>query len=138
MGESQPTAGSAWLYGKLSGDETLAGLVGSRIYEDVAPPKAAYPLIVYHVQDGHDVNGVAGARILTQEVYVVKAVHRDTSYSSLKAIAKRIDELIHTASGQTTDGDLVACIREQPLKFLAIEDGVEYRHLGGIYRLWII
>jgi hypothetical protein len=134
---TQPTAAETWLYSKLSADATLLGLVSTRIYGYVAPPQTTYPLVIYQYQAGHDVGGVSAVRIMSQEVYVVKAVGRDTSFSTLKPIAKRIDELLHRASGSTADGQVLACVREQPFRMVEVEDGIEYRYLGGIYRIFV-
>lgn len=133
----QPTAGESWLYDCLSGDATLTGLVGSRIVDRIAERGQDYPLVVFQFQGGHDVMGVAAARLLGQEVFLVKAVGRAPSYATLKPIAKRIDELLHKAHGETDDGKVRACVREQPFKMVELIDGIEYRHLGGLYRLYM-
>jgi len=135
---AQPLAANTWIQQTLANDVTLAGLVGDRIYEDVADRDAVYPLVVYHLQDANDTNGVAGARILERELYTVKVVGRDTSYLPLKSIYARVDALLHRQGGKTGDGDQVKCVRESSIKFVSVEDGLEYRHLGGLYRLWII
>ncbi len=130
------TASDAWLYSQLSSDAFLSSLVSDRIYGQVAPRDAEYPLIVFQFQGGHDVSGVNATRIMTQEVYVVKAAAKSTSFEILKPIAARLDELLHGARGATPDGVILACVREQPIKLVEIEDGVQYRLLGGIYRIY--
>jgi len=129
-------ASDAWLYSRLSGDGVLASLVGSRIFGQIAPRDAEYPLVVFQFQGGHDVGGVNATRIMTQEVYLVKAAAKSSSFDTLKPIAARCDELLHGARGATTDGVILACVREQPIKLVEIEDGVQYRILGGIYRIY--
>ena len=40
------------------------------------------------------------------------------------------------ASGTPTRGTVIACVREQPFALVESLDTGQYRHLGGIYRLW--
>jgi multidrug efflux pump subunit AcrA (membrane-fusion protein) len=50
-------------------------------------------------------------------------------------IAKRIDAVLHAASGSNVDGVIIACTRLRPFQLTELTDGVQYRHLGGFYRL---
>jgi len=126
-----------WLYTVLSGDPTLKSLVGQRIYGYVAPEDAALPYVVYSHQAGHDVQGVGPARIMANLIYQVKAIGSGSSFVPLRAIADRIDALLQGASGGAVDGRVLMCIREQPIEYVEIDDGIQYRHVGGIYRLWV-
>jgi hypothetical protein len=130
------TTVETWLHTILGNDATLAGLVGTQIYSYAAPKTASFPLVIYQFQGGHDVRGVGPARIMTDGLYVVKAVDRDESFAGLKAIAERVDALLQGAKGETVDGSVLGCVREQPLALEEAIDGVKYRHLGGIYRVW--
>lgn len=133
---TQPTASESWLYAVLSGDADLALLVGDRIFDGVGRPDAAYPFVVFQFQGGHDVAGVSAIRLMSQELYLVKAVGRGASYAALKPIAKRIDELLHRQRGVTADGTVWSCVREQPFKNVYIEDRIQHRQLGGLYRTY--
>lgn len=124
-----------WLYERLSGDTTLSNLVGGRIYAYLAPQDATLPFVLYSHQAGHDVRGVGPARIMTSLVYQVKAVGQGGSFGPLKAIADRLDTLLQGASGSVVDGTVLMCVREQPIEYVEIEDGVQYRHLGGLWRI---
>ncbi len=56
-----------WLYSLLAGDTGPGGvstLVGGRIYAYLAPSGAAFPLVVYSRQAGHDVMGLGTTRIM--------------------------------------------------------------------------
>lgn len=124
-----------WLYERLSGDSTLSGLVGGRIYSYLAPQDAALPFVVFSHQAGHDVRGVGPARIMTSLVYQVKAVGQGHSFQQLKAIADRLDALLQGASGSVVDGTVLMCVREQPVEYVETDDGIQYRHLGGMWRI---
>lgn len=124
-----------WLYETLSGDPTLSALVGGRIYSYLAPPTAALPFVLFAHQAGRDVRIVGGRRVLVDMVYQVKAVGSGGSFQPLKSIADRLDALLQGASGSVVDGVVYMCVREQPLAYVEVEKGVEYRHLGGFWRI---
>lgn len=127
-----------WLYGKLKNDATLAAKVGSRVYSYVAPATAVTPYVVFNAQSpGFDVMGVGTARVMLNCLYQVKVVVQDASFSGAKDAADRIDELLHGATGTPSGGEVLGCVREGPLAYAEVTDGIEYRHLGGIYRIWV-
>ncbi|HPD40012.1 MAG TPA: DUF3168 domain-containing protein [Anaerolineae bacterium] len=132
---SEPMTAERWLYTLLSGDATLQGLIGDRVYSGEAPTTAAYPLVLIVFQGGHDVLGVGPARIMAQCRYLVKAVGATPSYAALEPIASRIDALLQGASGSVTSGLVLACVREAPVVYPEQQEGKVFRHLGGIYRI---
>ena len=134
-----------WLYSVFSADSGAGGLnhattgVAGRIYAYVAPAGAAFPLVIYSHQGGHDVRGVGPARIMASMVYQVKAIGkgRAASFAAIKPIADRIDSLLQGASGSTTDGLILSCVREQPVSYTETSGTDVYSHLGGLYRLQV-
>lgn len=131
----EPLRGNEWLYTVLSGDATITGLVGSRIYDGLAPQGAALPFVVFNFQGGVDLRGVGTVRVFNSGLYQVKAICQGESYAPAAAIADRIDELIHGNRGSVSDGSVVDCVREQPLTLIEQQNGVQYRHVGGLYRI---
>lgn len=131
-----------WLYSLLSGDTGAGGvntLVGGRIYAYLAPAGAAFPLVVFSHQAGHDVRGVGPARIMASLAYQVKAIGKGTaaSFGTIKAIADRIDALLQGASGNVVDGQVLSCVREQGVSYVENSGSDVYSHLGGLYRLQV-
>ncbi len=126
-----------WLYALLSGDSLLSTLVGGRIYSYVAPQGAPppWPLVVYSYQGGYDVRGVGPARIMVSAVYQIKAIGQGQSFAPLQPVADRLDALLQGASGSVLDGQVLMCVREQPVAYVEISAGVPYRHLGGLWRM---
>lgn len=128
----------SWLYSRLAGDATLAAAVGGRIYSYVAPATAATPFVVFSAQSpGYDVMGVGTARVMLNSLYQVKVVVQDASFSTATTAAHRIDALLHGATGAPAGGRVLGCVREGPLAYAEVSDGIEYRHLGGLYRIWV-
>jgi hypothetical protein len=120
-----------WIYTTLTGDDEMADLVGEQVYHGLAPKEATFPRISFRMQTGVDVAAVGTKRILANQVWLVRAIGQTGSYSDLGPIAERIGELLEGVHG--TVG--VACIREQPFMMEESIDGVQYRHLGGLYRI---
>jgi hypothetical protein len=119
-----------YIYGKL------AALVGGRVYSGIAPATATYPLIVFQVQSpGADVTVIGGERIWADPLFLVRAVGKSASWSSVSATADAIDVALHNTSG----GAVVWCRRESPFSLIEVTDaGIQYRHLGGLYRLRVL
>jgi hypothetical protein len=126
-----------WLYELLSGDQELQSLVGDRVYGYLAPPGAQFPFVVFTHQGGHDVLGVGPARVMAHLLYQVKAVGKGNSFAPLQPIADRVDALLQGASGSVVDGYVLICVREHPFAFVEVDNGVEYRHIGGLWRILI-
>ena len=122
-----------WLYGVLHGDAQLCALINSQVYAYVAPESASYPFVVYHQQAASDVGGVGPVIIAASLLYTVKAVTVGRSYSALDPIAARIHTLLHAQGG----GNIIACVRESVFSLPEVDGGIEYRHLGGIYRIMV-
>jgi len=122
-----------WLYQTLSGDATLQGYVGQRVYRDLAPQGAAMPYLVFSYQAGRDVEAVGAVRILSQITVLVRVWGRRSEYATLAAAATRVDELLHAGSGT----NVLACVREFPIDMAETVDGVTYVALGGQYRLLV-
>lgn len=131
----ETTRVEAWLDGLLKGDSTLNTAVGGRIYGYLAPQDAAVPYVIYSYQRGHDVFGVGTARIMAHTAYQVKVVGQTKSFVALETIANRLDIVLQGASGSVVDGEILACVREQPISYVETDSGVQYRHLGGLYRI---
>ena len=128
-----------WLYSKLSGDTGTGGvatLVSSRIYNGIAAQGATYPLVVFQSMSGVDVQGVGSTFIMENEVFSVKVVTQDRSYSTAETIANRINYLLHKASGTATGGVVLACVRQYVDKIETIEDGVQYKTIMQRYRIY--
>lgn len=127
-----------WLWGLLRYDATLQALVGSRVYADRAPLGATLPAVVFQQQAAVDVTtGPGVARIMTNTLYLVRGVAEGGSYTPLLPVEARIDELLQGASGSPVGAQVLHCHREAPFRLVERTDGIEIRHLGGLYRCWV-
>lgn len=125
-----------WLYATLSADATLAGLVADRISGTLSPELLELPYVTFLMQSSRDVSEVSGIRISTDNLYIVKAVGQTSTWDDLAPIASRIDYLIHRPGSVMIQGSgSLTCIREMVHQQAEVDEGLQYRHLGGIYRI---
>ncbi len=142
---SELAALDEFVYGLLSADATVQSLCGgappaTRVYPDVAPEDVAMPAIVWQVQSpGQDTMALGGVRVMTGPTLLVRAVDQAQSWEgNLRSIADRIDALLHRASGPIGSGGEVYQLRRvSPWRLPEVANGVEYRHLGGLYAAWV-
>lgn len=109
----------------------------ARVYADTAPQGVPFPYVMATNTDpGQDVAVVGAIRVMTNAVWVVRGVAQGQQYTAtLKAIADRIDVLLHRKNGPITGGGtLIASYREQVFRLPETTNGISYRHLGGQYR----
>jgi len=137
--ESSRTA--AWLYTKLNADSAITTITGAGgIYDSLAPQGATWPNIVFQQQAPHDVLTAAGnERVMTSDLWLVRGIARQESYAGvLGTLADRIDANLHRAAGGAAgaDGVVFTAVRLETFRSTEDDDGVQYRHLGGLFRIY--
>jgi hypothetical protein len=125
-----------WLYATLSTDTALAALVSDRISGTLSPELLVMPYVTFLMQSSRDVSAVGGIRISTDNLYIVKAVAQTSTWDDLTPIASRIDYLIHRpGSVMIEGGGSLTCTRERVHQLAEVDEGLQYRQLGGVYRI---
>jgi hypothetical protein len=126
-----------WLWGTLSGDGTLTGMIGAdNIAGTLAPEALDPPYVAWLCQSEVDITGNAGQIISADALYEVKTVAQTSSWDDVRPVARRVHELLHRPGEVvTTDLGSLSCVRERIIQYPEVDGGVQYRHLGGIYRI---
>lgn len=127
----------SWIYTTLSGNATIAGTVGDRIFVDVAPQDAAFPLIVFALQSSFDVQGNGTHRTKTRPLYSIRFVTRGDPTPAVRSAADALDDLIGRAVHVLHAGAYISGRREQLYRISNTDSGIKYVQLGGLYRLEI-
>ncbi len=111
----------------------------ARVVVDTAPQGTPFPYILAGNLSAIDVSAVGAIRVLVECVYVVRGVIAGQSYSAaLNQIADRIDALLHRQEGTIAGGGyIVASYREQLFRLPEAQNSIQYRHLGGQYRILV-
>ena len=88
----------------LSNDVTVSGLVGARIYPNVAPDNATVPYITYQVVVGISHNLINTAAATERKVIQTNCI--SNSYANAKVIAEACKSAINGTAGYlTSEGD---------------------------------
>lgn len=135
-----------WIEETLTGDATLQGLVGSMrvsngpwVFEDYLPDDAAFPSIVFQNQGSVSVRGVGPTVFMEDTLYVVKAIAQVDNYSPLRAIANRCEALVADRHNIIRpDGEILGTAKEAPFQLAEVDAGRQFRHLGGIFRIYAV
>ena len=134
-----------WLESTLGGDSTLTGYAPGGVHRSLAPPDAAFPFIVMAHQAGTDVTTMNGFRIMTEQLFQIRAVGPASISASIAQAAAQVDKLLGgppgvPASGTVTvssvlEGQILACYREQQIMLDELVAGELFSNMGGLYRL---
>ena len=132
------SAVNKWLVQSLAASPDLAGI---NAWIDIVPEGEAFPCILFSALTGRDRVGAGANRMLTRPLYIVRAVGTGESFAELGPIANAIDRQLQ-ATAQTApnviDGVTIrGSFREEPLQSSKAENGILYRYLGGLYRIFV-
>ena len=135
------TPAEKWLDTTLRANATLNTGVSGRMSGYNSPQGTGYPAVVWQLQaPSTDVKAIGNIRIMVRPIYVVRVVGQTASMLSLSALADEIDESLEGASGTVDLGggreaEILECTRVGPFALAEAVNGVQYRHLGGQYRI---
>lgn len=131
---------SRWIVGRLSADAMLRNMAGSaaalqeRIAEGTYPGTAPW-WIVFTILEPQDVKGVGMEQIMSRVQFQVKVVGKGASYLPIVPIYQRVHALLEAQQAQepAAGGLILTCERVSGVQYPERADGIEYRHLGGLY-----
>jgi hypothetical protein len=111
--------------------------LSARVYSEAAPKGAVFPVIIFQCQDPpRDVRGVGTFTVMVDTLYLVKAVAQVDDYAELAPIASLLHEALTTSTGGSVGtGTVLTSVREQQFSMPEFEEGEQWRHLGGMYRI---
>lgn len=127
-----------WLYATLHGDTTLHGLVEGRFTNAQNPLSdgVTVPFVYFGFASERDITNNDGSILDTESYYNVKGVTIGNTYTGAALnIAKRIHQLINGAKPTLSPSGSLTCVRQQIIQYVEVIQGVEYRHLGGLYKV---
>ncbi len=125
-----------WLYETLSGDAQLAAAAVGGVWLDTAPSDTPYPYVTFQFIPGsQDLKTANAIRIWANTLWLVKATAKVGAHGALVTIANRIDAVLHLGTGTVGTGRVYWCERESPFSQPITENGVQYRQVGGLYRI---
>ena len=130
------------IYGKLAGDTTLNTILGTpptgyskSIYHQQAPAGAGFPYVLFQKQAGNPTEAFGDPSAIDTDVWLVKAVDRNTSADPAEAAQARIIVLLNDATLSISGSVLLYLRRQSDVEYPEEIDGVQYKHAGSLFRL---
>lgn len=126
-----------WLYQTLVGDPTIAGIVGTRVYGEMAPQGAVFPMVVFaHIGNVDVVRAWNNGRV-AKNIFLIRVVGEGSSVSGdLKTVADRFDPLL-LRNNVIVDGVRIAYVQhDQHAIRKDSENGVPIAYVGSYYLIF--
>lgn len=117
---------------------SLLGSGSASLAHEVAQPTAAYPLCVFHKQAGTVTDLAMSGDAFKDHVWLVKGIAKGdpgTSASPAEDIDKAVNDLLHYGDLTISGASDLFLARESDVEYTETDGDVQYRHVGGLYRL---
>lgn len=128
-----------WIYGTLTGSAQLQTLAGGlsalqkRVVEDEYTGTATW-WITFTILPPIDVKSADTLQIMSQVQFQVKVVGQTLSYTPLMNPYRAVHAALEGRTNQdTTLGRVLTSHRVSGVQYPERTNGIEYRHLGGLY-----
>jgi len=130
------------IYGRMAGDTTLNGILGppaagysKSIYHQQAPAGAGFPYVLFQKQAGTPTEAFGDPSAVDTDVWMVKAVDRNTTADPAESAAARIIALLNDAPLSISGATLLYLRRQSDVEYPEEIDGQMYQHVGSLFRL---
>lgn len=139
----------AFIWQTLTGDATLAALVGARVYELPVPEKdpatdalPVYPLIGVSLLQAPNSVGSGGVKLMTLPQVQIEVVGRGSGYAALQAAADRVEALMQNVAATavvagTDTFTILGSYQIRQIQRPLVERGVRYSCLGAVYGFFV-
>ena len=126
-----------WIYQQVTADPVITAYVPpDRITDDVTQA-TAYPILQYTSVDPVPISrGIGGAILGADGLYLVKLILASKSNTPALPAYNQIKARLHNGFGQTSQGIVLSSQLEQEINYGELVSGVQYRHLGAIFRIY--
>lgn len=140
----EPVIAERFMLERLKAQSALmAAPLDGRIWGHAAPQaidsaQPDYPFCLYSQSAiGNDLGALGGILIWSVLEYAVRVVEQTDSWEAVEPLADEIATALDNTGGTVDGGVVHSCTRVRPFLLPEIRNGVQYRHLGGVYRLLV-
>jgi hypothetical protein len=125
------------LYSKLKATAAvttnLGGSIAPRIFHGQAPPDAAYPYIIFSKMSGAKTRAFQTPEAFKREVWMVKAVDRNTTANLADTIAGTVDAALDGGTITVSGKKLADLAHVSDIEYIEPVDDQTYRHSGATF-----
>lgn len=114
-----------WLVSTLKADGVISVAIGSRVYQDQAPEDTAYPLILVNFVSGEPVQNIGADPVMDSELWRVRIVDRDPSYTGVETIADQVRNVLHKAAGV----GVIGCVFVGAYRYPEVYEKTQFRSI---------
>lgn len=133
---SETAQSFVWAVGRAKADATLVTTCTGGIWQGNAPMGTIGLYTSITQQSSTDVNTMNAVRVFSRILLLIKAVSKSSDHGNIVIAANRIDALFHGQKNVAlSPGYMLSSYREQEVAYETVESGVQYSHLGGLYRV---
>lgn len=120
------------IYNALLSNSTISSTIGTRVFADLAPVSATFPLVLLAFSSGGDDNETDLESV--DVLYAVQAIA--TAAESANTLAEAIRTALHRADLTISGGwNSVRCEVQSPIRYVEQVDRKQYWHRGYIVRV---
>jgi hypothetical protein len=129
----------SWLYSTLLATPEVAALVSTRIYSEIAPPKATFPYLIFTMVTTSDIQSFNATVIGATAMYDIRFVAEAKTFMPANDAYEALHDQLHRKTLSVPNGNIISCVRTATIRFAEAEEssGAQYRHLGGTYRIQV-
>lgn len=134
---TETTGALGWIAATVAADSTITTLAGyGGLWENLAPLTVTSPYLIAQLMSSTDVLTANGHRVMSNQLWQLKGIAPASDYAALQTIAIRLDALfgdVRQAGNATVT--VSSSTREQEVNYSENVGTIQWRHVGGMYRL---
>lgn len=135
---SETAQSFTWTVGRAKADVQLQEFALGGIWQGNAPMGTVGLYVSIGQQSNTDVNTINAVRIFSSILLLIKAVSKSSDWDNIVIANNRIDALFQGQKNiALSPGYMLSSYREQEVSYEEVSAGIQYSHLGGLYRVLI-
>ena len=125
------------LYQKLTGTQAVSSKLATptSVFHEEAPEGAAYPFVIIAQQAKSRTRAFAKATAFETEVWLVKAVDRNTTSDAVDQISEAAESVLANGTLTVTGGTVDDIYPTANVEYIEQEGDQSWRHAGVLYRI---
>lgn len=133
---SETAQSFTWAVARAKADTSLVAVATGNIWQGNAPQGTTGLHVSIGQQSNTDINTMNAVRVFSSILLLIKAVSKSSDFDNIVMAANRIDALFQNQKNiALSPGYMLSSYREQEVSYEEMSLGMQYSHLGGLYRV---